>query len=443
MEDWRRPLSRIESLIWRMDRCASLNFTTVAHVEGPLTAGALQTGLAALQERHPFFRAHIEMRGRDPWFVSGAGGLPLTIEDCPEDAWLPHASREVQNRFDYFRGPFARLVWLRHGENRSRLLLTLHHSVSDGKSGAFAMDDLLSATGAALEGRALTLKPLGVSPEPESIFPPALFSGAEGWRVLFSTFKRIIGYHWGRGFPKAYRFDGGIPAEQKATRHFWKTFTREESAALLAHAHNENTTVNGILAGAIMLAAARENPQPHLMCFGAPVDLREKGTASLGRAMGMYVSMCMAYAWMDGRGLFPLAREVRDQIQEGVRNGEHFVFLPKQMIPHYHLHRWLGEAAWGRRLLSRLALAAMPSAVGLTNIGVTPAKDRYGPLELISQGFVVSPGILGHAVFSAASAAGRISLGLGYDPPFLTEEHARRVFDLTLQELAPALNMPE
>ena len=77
-----RPLSKIETSVWALDRGAPLNFTTIVKLSGPLETEALRHALAALQARHPYLRVRIALDDAWPMFHwEGVGEIGLRVVD--------------------------------------------------------------------------------------------------------------------------------------------------------------------------------------------------------------------------------------------------------------------------------------------------------------------------------------------------------------------------
>ncbi|GII94614.1 non-ribosomal peptide synthetase [Sinosporangium siamense] len=121
----------------------------VIELTGPVDGDLLRCRVNAMVERHPLLRAgfrhladgslvqFVPERWTVPWREVGARALDVagTAEAVAE--------AERAERFDLSAPPLIRCVFVR-GDDRHRLVLTLHHLVSDGWSVPLMLGDLLS-----------------------------------------------------------------------------------------------------------------------------------------------------------------------------------------------------------------------------------------------------------------------------------------------------------
>src|SRR5580698_4590216 len=137
-----RPLGPVERVIYQLDRTSPLNFTSVALVKGPLTERMVQVGLTAVRARHPYLRARIAVdeMGRPAFRDDGAAPSLRTVAGGD---WIAEAEREVNDPISTESGPLVRCVVVEHAAEHHTLLLTFHHSIGDGMSGAYLMRDLV------------------------------------------------------------------------------------------------------------------------------------------------------------------------------------------------------------------------------------------------------------------------------------------------------------
>src|SRR5579864_6167298 len=110
-------------------------------LSGPLDAGRLRASWQALLDRHAALRACFrDVAGGEPvQVIAGNVELPWREEDVSGEAdpdaaaWLL-AERDQERRFDLGVAPLLRLLLVRLGPGRHRLVLTVHHILLDGWS---------------------------------------------------------------------------------------------------------------------------------------------------------------------------------------------------------------------------------------------------------------------------------------------------------------------
>nr|WP_272918038.1 non-ribosomal peptide synthetase [Actinomadura rayongensis] len=123
----------------------------VLHLEGPLDAEALRASGQALLDRHASLRAgflqlesgrRVQMIGERlelPWRLVDLADAGPAAADLAEDA-----IREDQARFDPGVPPLLRFLLIRFGDDRHRLVMTIHHILLDGWSLPILMRELFA-----------------------------------------------------------------------------------------------------------------------------------------------------------------------------------------------------------------------------------------------------------------------------------------------------------
>jgi natural product biosynthesis luciferase-like monooxygenase protein len=157
------PLTEAQRQLWitsQMGESASAayNESITLYMRGQLDLPALQRALQQLVDRHESLRVTFSPEGDCQW-VSPQVAFELSYVDfssldpAQRDAevaeWI---AREVQETFDLVKGPLFRGRVARVEEQYHLLVLTHHHLVADGESGAVLMRDLRALYSAELQG---------------------------------------------------------------------------------------------------------------------------------------------------------------------------------------------------------------------------------------------------------------------------------------------------
>ncbi|MEU4086737.1 amino acid adenylation domain-containing protein [Streptomyces aureus] len=156
-------ISFAQQRLWFLDRLnpgtALYNVPLRLEVTGPLDLPALRTALRRLIDRHEALRTHFAGGETEPYQVvdEAADRLDVTeLAHLPGDFRAREADRlareEAQRPFDLATGPLFRACLLRLAEDRTHLLLTMHHTVFDGWSVGVLVRDLGELYAAAVEG---------------------------------------------------------------------------------------------------------------------------------------------------------------------------------------------------------------------------------------------------------------------------------------------------
>ncbi|MEV3988477.1 amino acid adenylation domain-containing protein [Streptomyces sp. NPDC049837] len=122
-------------------------------LSGDVDPGALQAAVQSLLDRHPLLRAafHQLPDGRIVQLIGERVTLPWRFADLSREdsgsrtaAAADIAAQERAKGFDLAAAPLLRAALIRHGADRSQLVLTLHHIIVDGWSVSLLMRELLN-----------------------------------------------------------------------------------------------------------------------------------------------------------------------------------------------------------------------------------------------------------------------------------------------------------
>ncbi|WP_158633264.1 non-ribosomal peptide synthetase [Amycolatopsis sp. WAC 04182] len=124
----------------------------IVELTGPLDVARLRSVWEAVFARHPELRLtfHRLASGKAVQAVAGRVELPwrevdLTGASDVEQAVKALSAEEQRDRFDLAKAPLFRLVLLKIGEDRHRLLVVNHHILTDGWSVAVILNEVSAA----------------------------------------------------------------------------------------------------------------------------------------------------------------------------------------------------------------------------------------------------------------------------------------------------------
>jgi acyl-CoA synthetase (AMP-forming)/AMP-acid ligase II/aryl carrier-like protein len=166
------PLSFAQERLWLLEqtspRAALYNISISVRLRGPLDVALLARCLTEIMRRHDVLRSYFdEVGGRICQRIATAAPFELPTVDLralsldARDAELQRRQEAVaQTAFDLMTAPLVRGVVFRLDDGEHLVLLTMHHSVSDGWSMAVLLRELSALYDAFSRGAPSPLEPL-------------------------------------------------------------------------------------------------------------------------------------------------------------------------------------------------------------------------------------------------------------------------------------------
>ncbi len=418
MHSQERPLTDVERAAWLIDQVSPLKFVTVAHVAGDVTPAALRQALDAVQARHPLLRVGISP-GPPPRYRHTARPIELrVVPRADEETWRAEVDREREAPMDVAGGPLVRVV-LVHAAERSEILATSHHVMSDGMTAIYFMRDLLDAAGRWLAGSDHRLAPLPPRPGVDAL----LSREARGWRGL----RRALPYGLRQLLtllrrPQKLAEERQVPLDRRRSRTRHVVFEPEFTASLQARCRAERTTVHGALVAAALqsvhahLQRGRGSGEAALLGCCTPVNLRQELDPPLGEdEIGLFVGPVVSFHAVDGSlDLWGLAREVRDAVH-GARSQHgpatalvaQCLLLPRRATP---------------RVVAKHLYHPLFGAIAVTNLGSPAIAREFGPLTLEQLHVNPTSNPFGSLLsLSVATVHGRMTVNFNYNEGVLGE----------------------
>ncbi|HEX3682907.1 MAG TPA: amino acid adenylation domain-containing protein [Bryobacteraceae bacterium] len=166
------PLSFSQQRVWFIDQLETgsyaHNLLTAIRIQGKLNIEALHATVQAIVARHEVLRATFQMVDGSPaQMIAEHLEVPIRVVDIgssadPEEPMNALADQESLRPFDLSRGPMLRLTLLRVQEQRSVLLLAMHHIIGDGWSRTIFAREFAALYDDFCKGRKASLPPVPV-----------------------------------------------------------------------------------------------------------------------------------------------------------------------------------------------------------------------------------------------------------------------------------------
>ena len=172
--DGELPASFSQERLWFLSKLEpddlAYNIVCCVRFIGKLRVEILAQSLSEIVRRHEILRTTIgEADGRPVQVISAPDPINLVVVDLQElceDERREKANRitteEAQRPFDLSKGPLLRVVLLKLSEEEHRLILAMHHTVTDGWSFGVFTRELETLYKAFLEGKPSPLPDLPI-----------------------------------------------------------------------------------------------------------------------------------------------------------------------------------------------------------------------------------------------------------------------------------------
>lgn len=416
----KRRLSCFDEAAARTDRFAPFNVVAVLRLAHGPSPRATRQALARLQARHPLLKVRLSGRpGRQSFETTPESPFLVTeVEKQGDDHWLDVTEKELNLPFETGRGPLARCVLLLDpAEPQVReMVITLHHTIVDGVSGANLIHELLVLCQALAEGGSASwCTPLELQPPLEELFP-APFRGPRLMPRMFSFMARqaadeIRYRNLTRGGRRPPLHGSG------QGRILPLSLSRTATAKMITRSRKKRVSINSLLSAAMLMAVHRRLYQgrPTALRNFVFTDLRPYlKPASAKKNLGCHIGMSRFTNPMGpATEVWGLSRAVQAQVHESSQRGE--VFL---------------NALTAKRLMA-LLIGLKSFRMGNTALsynGLPRLDPAYGRTKVVDIRIFISNNILGpEFTGQAAIWNGRLNLDLLYLDSDMDQDGAKAI----------------
>jgi len=436
-----RRLSPTEKYLWLIDKQCRINFVMHAKIAGFISETVMRHALNDLQKRHPLLRVKIKRRGwADVWFrTNDVPPIPFRIIN-DEEEWLKYAEEEINTSFHTEKGPLVRCVVIKHSHDKSTILITFHHSIGDGLSGAFLMRDLLQTASSVQQGKTKVLPALPPRKEMNDYFPKF----AKGWRgrLLYLNFSmRVIRSFFRFGLPAMPKIDNKAPLNKRKAHIISHHIDDDVVRKIVERARTEGTTVHGALASALLFSVARDHYGKKRLSFivGSPVNLRNRLEPPIADDIGFFVTMGGSInQWETSSDFWQVAREIKFSLSECVEKGEPFVFTYQHKDLSL-INYMFGSGKLGSKVYSYVA-DMLSQGLGFTNIGNLAIDSNQNSFFIENIGFAASGSAMCPFIIFASTIDNRMTWNFIGMNPLFTREHIQKIGDDAMNVLHTAIS---
>jgi polyketide synthase PksJ len=268
-------------ILHRMTDETAYNMPVDVIMKGELDVEALEQAFQKTIERHESLRTAFRLKGDEPvQYVLSPGEISFALEnyDIPRDGNVEEITKNFRRPFDLSHPPLIRVGLVKTGQQEHRLMMDLHHIISDGVSQAKLVKD------AAALYRDLELPPMQIQykdyaqweqlPERQE----KKKRREDFWLNQFSGELPVLNLPADNPRPQVQSFEGN-------TVDFH--FSTEETAAIKAMAKEYGVTIFMIQLAFFNIMMSKLSGQEDIL-VGTPVAARKY--PELNEIIGMFVN---------------------------------------------------------------------------------------------------------------------------------------------------------
>ena len=313
------PLSYAQERLWFLDQFQPglpiYNIPLTILFPGPLNISALKQSLHEIVRRHETLRTTFQViKGQPVQVIAPPAALEmpvLELREMPEtmrEAEVQRlAAKEAQHVFDLARGPLFRVTLVRVADADHRLLLNMHHIISDGWSVGVLLRELTVLYDAYASGRKSPLEELPLQyaeyarQQREYLSGERLKEQLSYWREQLAGAPPLLEMPTDRARPVVQTFRGA-----------WQSFTvRPEVFERLKQVSKaEGVTLFMTLLAAFKTLLYRYTGQADLV-VGTPIANRNR--ADIEGLIGFFVNTLVLRTQLSGQMSFvEVVRQVRE-----------------------------------------------------------------------------------------------------------------------------------
>jgi len=321
-----RILGSMEHAFWLTDQIAPVHFALTARVVGEFRVDQLEQALIEVQQQHPLLRVRVALdESGQSWFVEDAASIPLrVVERQGEQHWQREVEQELSQPLNWAKAPLLRVVLLRsadRSEGVCEIVLVCSHTIGDGLSAAYLLQDILQAFNHPPVGQPSSLSD---HPPLDDSIPP----GASVPQTAETDANKV---------EDTYRYPllsvEAVSSQLYSPQLLFWSLSSAETASLLSRCRQAQTTIYAAICAAFFLAIASEGETQSqrnepLICL-SPINIRKYLLPPVQEEYGFYMFVkATSHPLISDLGLWELARSLKDQLNQQMSPNHLFEEIP-------------------------------------------------------------------------------------------------------------------
>ena len=323
------PLSFGQQRLWFLNQLrpndSAYHMIQVLRLTGPLDVPVLEQALNEIRRRHDLLRANFDLVGDQPvQFVAPYRPMPFTVVDCsncPEDqresACQEAIARYSRPPFNLKNDPLLRTALVRLGPTEHRLVVVMHHIISDGWSTRLLLQECATLYEAFSQGKPSPLPELPIQYSDYARWQREWLTGPVLDKQLSYWKERLRGSVSPLELPADRPRRGG---ETSTAAHVAKVLPVELLQSLKSLSQRHNATLFMALLTAFQILLYRVSGQDDIV-VGSPIAGRTQ--LETEKLLGFFVNTLPMRIDMSGRPTFAeLLNRVRSVVLDALKHQE-------------------------------------------------------------------------------------------------------------------------
>lgn len=403
---------------------------TIARIDGPLDFSLLKKALLTFQERHPLLQAQAGLNGKSDCFTfdlfkslsqeEKLQNIPLDRIPRNDDFhWESIGNYLMEQRIEDHSKYLWRFMFL-EGNGVHELFLYSRHDISDARSTALLMSQLLEQCSQMIQNPDMRMAPLELFPCIESILdrPPHMESvdnpepASDSWP-----------------------YDNFVQVSDRKPILVFRQIESTDMARIKSATKDHDITINSALAAALLISQFEvlcPSRQKLNVKFNTAISLRPYCAPPLGdEHFGSYVMNLVTNHWLDrDLDFWQFAKDYGQVLLSSLKQTQMSGFLP-QTCDRAEISNGLAE---DEKTLKEVQGFLTPM---ITNSGLLKFPEHYGLFRL-KEVYVGTKQVFGDCgiVLSAITLHGRLLLFASTCEPLLSRFKVEKIVDSVIAKLS-------
>lgn len=414
-----RKLGYWESVLCFMhDRLMSTGtIVTMSQIMGRLDRDRFEKAITWLIQRHPLLRAVLVAQDDGYYFEisPNAPVVPITVLERPDEThWQLVVEQQLLESFEVNQ-PLWRVLLLQSDDpsvRQNEVVFLIHHAIADGLSCVHLNSQCLDIYQRLVDGEEVKVEPLPLLDSVERILDRAQLPS-----------HREAKSESCQPTPFFYQEDAAL--SERRTKNIYRRLEGSELASFLSACRQQPYSVNAVLNGIMLSAAAELKGGQSDLSLLTPVNLRSYCEPKVSREhVGCYIS-CVSteHAGVDVQdSIWELAAAYSEQLRGQIANLDQLpVELSREQVAGQSQLLHLDDVETRRQY---------PAGFVVTNKGKVDVPTIYGDLQW-QQYFTTSSRRAGDIVvnLSVTTIEDKMFLCFSYTEPLLPADWVERLVD--------------